>query len=118
MNNFRELKVWQKARAIVKDVYFLIKKIPNDEKYALTSQIKHATISISSNIAEGSGRSTDPDFAKFIDISLGSCYEVENDFILASDLLFISGDELKIITNKIQEIKRMLIGLINSIRRK
>ena len=118
MNNFRDLKVWQKARLIVKDVYFLTKNFPNDEKYALTSQIKRATISISSNIAEGSGRSTNPDFAKFLDISLGSCYEIKNDFIIASDLLFISEKELKTIIDKIQEIERMLIGLINSIRKK
>ncbi len=118
MNNFRELIVWQKARAIVKEVYFLTKKFPNDEKYALTSQIKRATTSISSNIAEGSGRSTNPDFAKFLDISLGSCYEVENDFILAADLLFISENELKTIISKIIEIERMLVGLINSIRKK
>lgn len=118
MNNFRELKVWQKARAIVKDVYLLTKKFPNDEKYALTSQIKRAAISISSNIAEGSGRSTNSDFAKFLDISLGSCYEIEHDFILASDLLFISENELKTIISKIIEIERMLVGLINSIRKK
>jgi four helix bundle protein len=118
MNNFRELKVWQKARAIVKDVYGLTISFPDDEKYALTSQIKRASVSISSNIAEGSGRNTDADFAKFLDISLGSCYEIENDFILASDLLFISKNELKTITDKIQEIERMLIGLMNSLRKK
>ena len=118
MNNFRELKVWQKARAIVKDVYLLTKQFPNDEKYALTSQIKRVTTSISSNIAESSGISTNPDFAKFLDISLGSCYEVENDFILASDLLFILENELKTIISKIIEIERMLVGLLNSIRKK
>ena len=118
MNNFRELKVWLKARAIVKDVYLLTKQFPNDEKYALTSQIKRVTTSISSNIAEGSRISTNPDFAKFLDISLGSCYEVENDFILASDLLFISENELKTIISKIIEIERMLVGLLNSIRKK
>ena len=117
MNNFRELKVWQQARAIVKDVYFLLGNFPNDEKYALTSQIKCATISISSNIAEGTGRSIKPDFAKVLDISPGSYYKIENDFILTSDLLFIFEDEFKIIINKIQEIERMLIKQINSIRK-
>ena len=116
MNNFRELKVWQKARAIVKDIYFLTSKFPVEEKYALTSQIKRATVSISSNIAEGSGRSTKPDFAKFLDISLGSCYEVESDLIIASDLSFISEIELEKIIPKIQEIEKMLVGLINSVR--
>jgi four helix bundle protein len=105
MNNFRELKVWQKARAIVKDVYNLTIGFPEDEKYALTSQIKHASVSISSNIAKGSGRNTDTDFAKFLDISLGSCYEIENDFILTSDLLFISKNELKQLQIKSRKLK-------------
>lgn len=118
MNDFRELKVWQKARFIVKEVYSLTSKFPIEEKYALISQIKRATISISSNIAEGSGRSTKPDFAKFLDISLGSCYEVESDLIIAADLSFISENALNIIIPKIQEIEKMLIGLINSVRSK
>ncbi len=118
MNNFRELKVWQKARLITKDIYFLVTKFPVDERYALVSQVKRATVSISANIAEGSGRNTKADFAKFLDISLGSCYEVESHLIISSDLGFVNESALNEILPKIQEVEKMLIGLIASVRKR
>ena len=117
MNNFRELKVWQKTRSFTKEMYYLLKKYPADEKFALVSQMKRATISISSNIAEGSGRYTDKDFARFLDIALGSAYEIENQLILSNDLEFINNSDLNEFVNKIQEIEKMISGLIKSIRK-
>lgn len=116
MNNYKELKVWQKARVFTKDVYLLLEKFPSDERFGLVSQIKRATISISSNIAEGSGRYTKKDFSRFLDIALGSCYEVENQLILSADLKFIEEGELETYISTINEIEKMLIGLIKSIR--
>ncbi len=118
MNNFRELKVWQKARVLTKKSYALLSKFPTDEKFGLVSQIKRATISIPSNIAEGSGRNTEMDFSRFLDIALGSCYEIETQYILSMDLNFITKAECDDIINDIVEIERMIIGLINSKRKR
>ena len=118
MNNFQNLKVWQKSRVFTKEAYSVLQKMPIDERYGLTSQLKRAIISISSNIAEGSGRNSDADFLRFLDISLGSCYEVESQFVLASDLGFISNNEFNLMKELINEIEKMLIGLMKSKRNK
>lgn len=89
MHNFRELKVWQNARQLVKDIYIASFNFPAEEKFGLTSQIRKSAVSIPSNIAEGSGRNTDKDFSNFINISLGSAFELETQIILAYDLEFI-----------------------------
>ena len=117
MNNFRELKVWQKARVLTKETYNVLRQFPDDEKFGLTSQIKRATISISSNIAEGAGRNSEADFLRFLDIALGSCFEVDSQFTLALDIEFIDKEEYDKIINSIFEIERMLIGLIKSMRK-
>lgn len=88
MNNFRELKVWQNSRYLIKDIYKAVVEFPPEEKYALTSQQTRAVVSISANIAERSGRSTNADFAKFLDYSHGSCFEVESDLMVSYDLDF------------------------------
>lgn len=108
MHNFKELKVWQKGRRFVKDIYILTKKFPKEELFVLTSQMRRATISISSNIAEGSGRGTDKDFARFIDMATGSSYELESQLYVACDLDYFSEEELDSYLDKIQEIQKML----------
>ena len=77
IKSYKDLLIWQKAFEIVISSYKLVKTFPQEELYALTSQIKRAAISISSNIAEGYGRNTDKSFSHFIDISRGSLYELE-----------------------------------------
>jgi four helix bundle protein len=94
MRNFKELKVWQKARVLVKDVHRISAKFPNEEKFGITQQLRNAALSISNNIAEGCGRRTDADFKRFIDIACGSATETENMIYLALDLNFIKTDEL------------------------
>ena len=117
MNNFRELNVWQKARVFTKDLYQLLSKYPNDEKFAIVSQMKRASVSIVSNIAEGAGRNTNNDFARFLDIALGSAFEIETQLILSNDLNFISDSELNEFESKIQEIEKMINGLIRAVRK-
>ena len=70
MHNYKELIVWQKARVLVKDVYMLIANFPDDEKFGISSQMKRAAVSISSNIAEGAGRETNKDFIRFLNIAM------------------------------------------------
>lgn len=109
-HNFRELKVWQSARTLVKDVYVLIACFPEDERFGLTSQVRRAAVSVPSNIAEGSGRS-DRDFVRFLSISLSSAYEVETQLLLAYDLGFLSQEKLDLAVPKVHEIQRMIVGL-------
>lgn len=108
MHNFKELKVWQKGRKFVKDIYLLTMNFPNEELFVLTSQMRRAAISISSNIAEGSGRGSDKDFARFIDIATGSSFELESQLYVACDLEYFSEEKLNSYLDKIQEIQRML----------
>jgi len=108
MHNFKELKVWQKGRKFVKDIYILTRKFPKEELFVLTSQMRRAAISISSNISEGSGRGSDKDFARFIDIATGSAFELESQLYVACDLEYFSEDELNIYLDKIQEVQKML----------
>ncbi len=109
-HNFRELKVWKLSRELVKEIYLTTNNFPEEEKFGLTSQLRRASISIPSNIAEGSARSN-KDFSRFLSISLSSAYEVETQVILSFDLNFINENKLSEITLKIQEIQKMLHGL-------
>jgi len=115
MHNFRELKVWQKSRELVKEVYLASENFPLNEKFCLTSQIQRSVISIPSNIAEGSGRNSQKEYKRFLDISMGSCFELETQIILANDLDYIKIDKYNELINKIQEIQKMLYGLNKSI---
>jgi len=115
MHDFKKLAVWQKVRDFVKDLYLLTKKFPSEEKFGLTQQIRRASISIFSNIAEGAGRNTAPDFARFLDIANGSAFEVETQLYVAIDLEYISQQEFESITVQLQEIEKMLYNLRKSL---
>ena len=83
IHNFRELLAWQKAMQLTKDVYTLTQSFPAEERFALTSQIQRAAVSIPSNIAEGAGRPTQKELVHFLSFSLGSAYELETELLLA-----------------------------------
>ena len=111
MHNFKELKVWQKARKLVKEIYLILKSFPEDEKYGIVSQIKRASVSIPANIAEGTGRNTDKDFSRFLDIATGSSFELETLIILSLDLEFLKESDYVKITNDLEEIQKMIYSL-------
>ena len=90
---FEKLEVWQAARKLNRLIYRQTRKFPESEQFALTSQIRRATISISSNIAEGAGRNSDRDFAHFLEQAYGSAMEVASQVFLARDEQYISADE-------------------------
>jgi four helix bundle protein len=115
MHNFKELKVWQKARCLVKYTYILTKKFPKEEMFALTSQVKRAVVSISSNIAEGCGRGTNKQLHYFLEVAQGSSCELETELILSFDLGFITEEELTKAQSSLIEIQRMLQSLMNSL---
>ncbi|KHJ38566.1 four helix bundle protein [Pedobacter glucosidilyticus] len=114
MHNFRQLNIWKDARAIVKDVYLLTAKFPVDERFGLISQINRYSISVPSNIAEGSARGTNKDFAHFLKMSLGSLYELETQLLLAADLNMISeSDE---IFERIIILQKMIVNFIKTLK--
>ncbi len=96
-----------------RSVYALTSKLPSDEKFGLKSQINHCSVSIPSNIAEGSGRGTNKDFNRFLDISLGSSYELETQLILAKDLFNAESNE---IIKELNELQKMIIGFKKSLK--
>jgi four helix bundle protein len=110
LHDFKKLNVWQKGRSFVKEIYLTVSKFPPEERFALTSQMKRAVVSIPSNIAEGAGRGTNKDFARFLDIAYGSAFELETQIYSAFDLEFINEDKLNNLIEKIEEIEKMLFG--------
>ncbi|MBA4409751.1 MAG: four helix bundle protein [Bacteroidota bacterium] len=113
MHNYKEMKIWQKARTLVKVVYEISKKLPKEELYGLTSQIRRAVVSIPANIAEGAGRGTDRDFHHFLDISRGSLFELDTLLILTNDLDYITESDLNPAFESISEIIKMMISFQN-----
>jgi four helix bundle protein len=116
MHNFRNLLIWQKARILVKECYTLTDQFQKNEMFGITNQIRRASVSVPSNIAEGSGKSSNKDFARFLEISLSSCFELETHFILAFDLKYISENEMNIICSLLQEEQKMIYNFIQSIK--
>ncbi len=110
MHNYKEMKIWQKARKLVKEVYKISKKLPKEELYGLTSQIRRAVISVPANIAEGAGRGTDRDFCHFLDIARGSLFELDTLLILSSDLEYVSEEEINPVFESINEIIKMMVS--------
>jgi four helix bundle protein len=115
MHHYKELKVWQNARNLVKKVCLVLTEVDQGEKYGLISQIKRSVISIPSNIAEGAGRETNKDFSRFLDISLGSAFELETQMILLNDLSFIDDDQFDEIDSLVHDLQRMIYGLKKSL---
>lgn len=116
MQNYKDLKVWEKAHQFTLDVYRVSTSFPKEEVYGLTSQLRRAATSIPANISEGCGKNTQPDFAKFLNISLGSANEAEYFVILAKDLKYVSPEDYEILIKSINEVKAMLIVLIGKVR--
>lgn len=116
MANFKELLVWQKSINFVTEIYETTNSFPRDEMYGLTSQIRRASISIPSNIAEGNSRRSVADYLQFLKIARGSSAEVETQLIIAKNLKFLNEESYLKLNHDIIEISKMLNGLINSLK--
>lgn len=93
-HNFREIKIWQEALVLVKEVYAFTTKLPKEEKFGITSQINRSAVSIPSNIAEGSGRTSNKEFIRFLEIAISSSYELETQLILVEEIYNLSSKEI------------------------
>lgn len=118
MQNFKELKVWEKAHQATLNIYKASATFPREETYSLTNQLRRAAASVPANIAEGCGKNTQADLANFLNISLGSANETEYFLILSKDLSYLSEDEFLNLSSSINEVKAMLISLIGKVRTK
>lgn len=116
MQNYKDLKVWEKAHRFTLDVYEATKSFPKEEIYSLTNQLRRASSSIPANIAEGCGKNTQADFAHYLNISLGSSNEAEYFLILARDLKYLNEDSFANLFKIVNEVKAMLISLISKVR--
>lgn len=116
MQNFKDLKVWEKAHQFTLSVYKFSAHFPKEETYGLTNQIRRASASIPANIAEGCGKKSQLDLANFLNIALGSSNEVEYFLILAKDLNYLSQENFELLSAEINQIKAMLINLITKVR--
>jgi len=111
-HNFRELKIWQDSMSLVKKIYSLTSTLPVEERFGFISQLNRCSISIPSNIAEGSGRTTEKEFTRFLEIALSSSYELETQLILVEEIFGLETksviEELSQIQNKIGAFKRKI----------
>lgn len=116
MRDFRGLKVWEKAHELTLAAYKATAVFPKDELYGLTSQIRRASVSIPANITEGCGRDGDAEFARFLQIAMGSASEVEYHFLLARDLGFLDSAAYIQLSQQVVEVKRMLASFIQKLK--
>ena len=114
MVNFKKLVTWNESLLLTKEIYKLSADFPREEKYGLTSQIRRAAVSIPSNISEGTSRKSRKEFSHFLDIALGSSYELETQLTIAQELGILKISEIIIILNKLNKIQ----GSISSYNKK
>ncbi|MFW6148099.1 MAG: four helix bundle protein [Thermodesulfobacteriota bacterium] len=115
MRDFRELKVWEKAHRLTLQVYESTKDFSPDERFGLTAQLRRAAVSVPMNIAEGCGRDSERELARFMSIAAGSASEVEYQLILARDLHYMQDEKYRELNEQVNEVKRMLNSFIQKL---
>ena len=116
IKTFRDLLIWQKGMQLVKEVYKLTRTFPKSEDFNLSSQMKRASVSIPSNIAEGFGRSTKKDFQRFLYIALGSIFELQTQILISYEQDYINQQQFDSINELTREVERMLCSFMDSNR--
>ena len=111
MRYFKQLKVWKRAHVLALDVYCATSNYPTAEKYGLTSQMRRSATSVPTNLAEGAARHSRADYARFIDIAVGSVTEIEYQLILSDDLGYLESQRSTGLQRECREIRSMLLGL-------
>lgn len=117
MRNFKELKIWQKGFEISVDCFNLTKAFPAELKFSLTSQINRSGVSIPSNIAEGSSRSSEKDYNRFLEIALGSCFELETQLLISQEVHYGDDEIRKKILSSINEEEKMIMSFMNKLNK-
>lgn len=117
MRNFKQLLIWQKGMDIAARSFKLVETFPKEERFSLCSQITRAAISIPSNIAEGSSRSSEKNYNRFLELSLGSAYELETQLLIAEAVHYGNTEDRTLILQQVQDEQRMLISFMNKLNK-
>lgn len=117
-NKFKNLHAWKKAKILVISVYEVTDKFPKQEIFGLTSQINRAAVSILANIAEGSSRASKKDFSRFLEISLGSAFEVESLLVISLERNYLNQEFYDKLNNQLTEVEKIISGLIRRLNEK
>jgi len=115
MKTYKELHVWEKSVELVTSIYTATRRFPEDEKFGLISQMRRCAVSIPSNIAEGHGRKSNVEFARYLRISYGSSSELETQLIISKKLNFLSDKDFDKINSELTEVRKMLNKLISTV---
>lgn len=115
MHNYKELKVWTKAIDLSTLVYEITKSFPKDERFGIVSQLRRCSVSISSNIAEGAGRGSDNEFRHFLNMTFGSCAELETQLIISHRLKYLNDDDYNALSSGLTEIQKIVFTLIRKL---
>ena len=118
MHNFRKLNIWLDAIVLAKEVYKVTSNYPKEEKFGLVSQINRCSVSVPSNIAEGSSRSSNKEFSYFIKVALGSLFELETQLILSNEFGILDSQDLDKLIEKIIKLQKMLTKFLTSLEQK
>ena len=116
MRKFKDLAIWQRSMKLVKLIYEESRQLPNSEKYGLTAQIRKSAISIPSNIAEGCSRSSNKELIRFLEISLGSAFELETQLLIGVDTEMLTNQNVQKMISELNEIQRMISAYRSSIK--
>lgn len=116
MGNFRDLLIWQKAMSLVTKIYKSTQAFPKEEVFGLTSQIRRCSVSIPSNIAEGYGRNSNTEFLRFLNISLGSLFELQTQLEIARNIEYLDEETFNTIYNDTRELEIMLVSFSKKIK--
>ncbi|KFF16129.1 four helix bundle protein [Flavobacterium hydatis] len=116
MSNFKKLLIWQKSMSLITKIYISTNNFPKEEVFGLTSQIRRSSISIPSNIAEGYGRESNKDFLRFLNISIGSLFEMQTQLEIAKNISYLNEDEFNNLYEDSREVERMLVSFINKLK--
>ncbi|WP_317166695.1 four helix bundle protein [Chryseobacterium defluvii] len=114
--NFKNLNIWRFSIELTDEIYILTDSFPKSEEFGLKSQIRRCSVSVASNIAEGSSRSSNKDFNRFLEISLGSLYELQTQIIISSNRNYFDLSKLENIENKITELQKMISGFQKNLK--
>lgn len=116
MRTHKDLDVWKLSIEFVTEIYNLTKDFPKEEQFGLTNQIRRASVSIPSNIAEGAGRRSDKEFLQFLYISMGSIQEIDTQLLISLNLNYLTKSEYEILLTKLDQISKMISGLIKFVK--
>ena len=116
MKSHKDLDVWKAAIKLAREIYVLTASFPNEERFGMTMQMRRASVSIASNIAEGAARQGDKEFVQFLHIALGSAAELETQLIIAGEVGLSKASALGAVEVSLTHVRQLLIGLIRSIK--